>query len=198
MPLPVTPANRTRRPGVTSGSAASQARAKPAPVVHRDLDVEPPGEHLRVDPAHLLRREPLGARRRTVPAACRGRDPLRFGQLAVDRRRRRFGVGYGCGLLAARAQRHRGRGEHRRDRHAGATGVPDHGLQSVCPVSPPGTRIQRARRSASAATCSSDPATARSHGAATRSPHQLPRAHRSVPSSPAYVNAVPPSTGRSS
>src|SRR5829696_9409187 len=42
---------------------------------------------------------------------------------------------------------------------------------------------------------SSDPATARSHGAATRSPHQLPSAYRSVPSSPAYVNAVPPSIG---
>lgn len=39
-------------------------------------------------------------------------------------------------------------------------------------------------RSASAAMASSERDTARSHGAATRFPHQLPSPHRSVPSSP--------------
>jgi hypothetical protein len=55
-----------------------------------------------------------------------------------------------------------------------------------------------ARRSASVRTASSEFATVRSQERATTAPHQAPSAHRSVPSSPRYSNAVPVVLGRSS
>jgi hypothetical protein len=55
-----------------------------------------------------------------------------------------------------------------------------------------------ARRSASLRMPSSEFATVRSHDGATSAPHQAPSAHRSVPSSPRYSNAVPLALARSS
>ena len=55
-----------------------------------------------------------------------------------------------------------------------------------------------ARRSASVRMPSSELATVRSHDGATTAPHQAPSAHRSVPSSPRYSNAVPLFPGRNS
>ena len=55
-----------------------------------------------------------------------------------------------------------------------------------------------ARRSASVRMPSSELATVRSQDGATIAPHQAPSAHRSVPSSPRYSNAVPVALARSS
>src|SRR3954452_729907 len=52
------------------------------------------------------------------------------------------------------------------------------------------SRCQRARRSASVVTLLIERRTARSHSRATRPPHQLPAAQKSVPSSPCQVNSV--------
>jgi hypothetical protein len=55
-----------------------------------------------------------------------------------------------------------------------------------------------ARRSASVRIPSSEVATVRSHDGATIAPHHAPSAHKSVPSSPRYSNAVPISLALSS
>ena len=55
-----------------------------------------------------------------------------------------------------------------------------------------------ARRSASVRMPSSERATVRSQDGATTAPHHAPSAHRSVPSSPRYSNAVPSPLARSS